>query len=201
MTDMPAGRDFIGYGASLPDANWPGKARVAVSFVLNIEEGAELSIRAGDERNEGVYEAVEEIHDAVDPCQDSHYEYGTRAGYWRIIETLSAAGVAVTLNACGRAIERSPWIARDAVERGGKVALQASGLHSELQMPTAKACFRLCLATAPGTFAHGQLGSRTTADPEPNTAGPQTGHRCTTCRSCCNTQEKGGPELQGLPTA
>jgi peptidoglycan/xylan/chitin deacetylase (PgdA/CDA1 family) len=122
MTDMQAGRDFIGYGANLPNANWPGKARVAVSFVLNIEEGAELSIRDGDERNEGVYEAVEEIHGAVDPCQDSHYEYGTRAGYWRIIETLSAAGVAVTLNACGRAIERSPWIARDAVERGHEIS-------------------------------------------------------------------------------
>jgi len=122
MPDVSTARDFFGYGQNPPDARWPGKARVAVSFVLNIEEGSELSIRDGDERNEGVYEAVEEIRGIPDPCQDSHYEYGTRAGYWRIIEALSAAAAPVTLNACGRAIERSPWIARDAVGRGHEIS-------------------------------------------------------------------------------
>jgi peptidoglycan/xylan/chitin deacetylase (PgdA/CDA1 family) len=115
-------RDFLGYGETPPDIRWPGDARVAVSFVLNIEEGAELSIRDGDERNEGVYETVEEIRGIPDPCQDSHYEYGTRAGYRRIVEALSAAAAPVTLNACGRAIERSPWIARDAVARGHEIS-------------------------------------------------------------------------------
>lgn len=121
MTAHSIGRDFYGYGPTPPHAQWPGQARVAVSFVLNIEEGAELSIRDGDERNEGVYEAVEEIKGLPDPCQDSHYEYATRVGYWRVIETLAAAGAPVTLNACGRAIQRSPWLAKDAIARGHEI--------------------------------------------------------------------------------
>lgn len=132
MTDQI--RDFQGYGQNPPDVRWPEKAHVAVSFVLNIEEGAELSMRDGDERNEGVYEAVEEVRGAPDPCQDSHYEYGTRVGYWRVIEALGAAGVASTLNACGRAIERSPWLARDAVERGHEISCHGWRWESHVHM-------------------------------------------------------------------
>ena len=75
-------RDFHGYGNRPPAANFPGGARVALSFVINLEEGAELSVGDGDERNESVYEAIEEVVGATDPCMESHYEYGTRAGYW-----------------------------------------------------------------------------------------------------------------------
>ncbi len=115
-------RDFLGYGANLPDPGWPDGARVAVSFVVNVEEGAELSIADGDERNEAVYEVTDEVLGVPDPCRDSHFEYGTRAGYWRIMRTLDAHGAPSTLNACGRAIARSPWIARDAMVRGHEVA-------------------------------------------------------------------------------
>ena len=55
-------RDFFGYGASLPDPGWPDGARIAVSFVVNVEEGAELSIADGDERNEAVYEITDEVY-------------------------------------------------------------------------------------------------------------------------------------------
>jgi len=115
-------RDFLGYGASLPDPGWPNGARIAVSFVVNVEEGAEFSIADGDDRNEPVYEITDEVRDAPDPCRDSHFEYGTRAGYWRIMRALDEAGASSTLNACGRAIARSPWLARDAVARGHEVA-------------------------------------------------------------------------------
>jgi peptidoglycan/xylan/chitin deacetylase (PgdA/CDA1 family) len=115
-------RDFYGYGPAPPDPRWPGGARVAVSFVVNVEEGAELSIADGDERNESVYEVTDEVRDAPDPCRDSHFEYGTRAGYWRIMAALDAAGAQATLNACGRSVQRSPWLARDAVARGHEVA-------------------------------------------------------------------------------
>ena len=115
-------RDFQGYGRTPPDPDWPGQARVAVSFVVNVEEGAELSIVDGDERNESVYEVNDEVRDAPDPCRDSHFEYGTRVGYWRIIGLLEAFAIPATLNACGRAVERSPWLARDAVERGHEIA-------------------------------------------------------------------------------
>ncbi len=74
-------RDFRGYGNQPPDPRWPGDARVAVSIVVNVEEGAELAISDGDERNEFVYEIHEEVVGGPDPCMESHYEYGTRAAY------------------------------------------------------------------------------------------------------------------------
>ncbi len=114
-------RDFLGYGRAPPDLRWPGGARVAVSFVVNVEEGAELSIVDGDERNEAVYEVTDEVRGGPDPCRDSHFEYGTRVGYWRIMSVLDTHGAASTLNACGRAIERSPWLAQDAIARGHEI--------------------------------------------------------------------------------
>jgi allantoinase len=95
---------------------------VAVSFVVNVEEGAELSVADGNERNEAVYEVTDEVRDAPDPCRDSHFEYGTRVGYWRIMRLLDLYAVPATLNACGRSVLRSPWLARDAVTRGHEVA-------------------------------------------------------------------------------
>ena len=56
-------RDFRGYGGDLPEARWPGGARVCVSLVVNVEEGAELNLRAGDEANEPVHEIVSTVRD------------------------------------------------------------------------------------------------------------------------------------------
>jgi allantoinase len=111
-------RDFRGYGRDLPRVRWPGSARVAVSVVVNIEEGAELSLSAGDERNERTYDIVEEVTGSPDSCMETHFEYGSRAGWWRIMDVLERFGVPATMNACGRAIELSPWLAQDAVARG-----------------------------------------------------------------------------------
>jgi peptidoglycan/xylan/chitin deacetylase (PgdA/CDA1 family) len=97
---------------------WPGNANVAVSLVVNVEEGAELSIADGDERNESVYEAREEVVGNPDPCLESHYGYGPRVGYWRIAEILERKGVCATFSCCGRAAARSPWLVADAVARG-----------------------------------------------------------------------------------
>ena len=73
-------RDFLGYGDTPPAMRWPGDAGLAVSVVLNVEEGAELSIAAGDERNETVHEVVQEVKGAPDLCLASNFEYGTRIG-------------------------------------------------------------------------------------------------------------------------
>ena len=78
-------RDFRGYGSNPPDPEWPGGARVAVSLVLNIETGAELSLADGDERNESLYEINELVEGVPDPCLASHFDYGPRVGYWRIM--------------------------------------------------------------------------------------------------------------------
>ena len=98
-------RDFLGYGRLKPAPRWPGGARVAVSVVVNFEEGAEFSISDGDDRNEAIYEVEHRLEDKPDPCLDSHFEYGARAGWWRVMDALEAHGVKATVSACGRAVE------------------------------------------------------------------------------------------------
>lgn len=114
-------RDFSGYRWQYPAFRWPGDAGLAVSFVLNVEEGAELSLTAGDERNESRHEVNHEVVGAPDLCMQSQFEYGARVGYWRITRLLMAAGVPLTLNACARALETTPWIAEDARTQGFEV--------------------------------------------------------------------------------
>lgn len=114
-------RDFQGYGKQLPAVVWPGGARVAVSFVLNFEEGAEYSISDGDARNEAIYEVIDR-QDSADPCIDSHFEYATRTAWWRIADLFDQFKAPFTLSSCGRAVERNPWLAQDAVARGHEVS-------------------------------------------------------------------------------
>ena len=114
-------RDLVGYGNRPPAVAWPAGARVAVSFVLNFEEGAEFSIADGDAFNESVYEVIDQ-QSVLDPCIDSHFEYGTRVAYWRIADLAEQYGVPMTVSACGRAVERSPWLVQDAARRGHEIA-------------------------------------------------------------------------------
>jgi len=115
-------RDFIGYGRAKPSARWPGDNRVAVSFVVNFEEGSEYAISDGDDRNEAIYEVEHRLVGAPDLCLDSHFEYGARAGWWRVMDAFDGHGVKATVSACGRAVERTPMLARDALARGHEVA-------------------------------------------------------------------------------
>ena len=118
---MSPDRDFLGYGEHPPRVQWPGNARVAVSFVLNIEEGAELSLSSGDERNESVYEVQQELVGARDYCMESHFEYGSRAGYWRIMRLFEQYGAKITLNLCARTLVASPWLAQHAIAHGHEI--------------------------------------------------------------------------------
>jgi peptidoglycan/xylan/chitin deacetylase (PgdA/CDA1 family) len=164
-------RDFRGYGGRPPDPAWPEGARVAVSVVVNVEEGAELSLTSGDERNESVYEVADEVTGAPDACMETHFEYGTRAGYWRIMEALERFGVAATLSACGRALEVSPWLAVDAVSRGHEIA--AHGYRWERHAHMTEGEERAVIARAQGaiTVAAGvrPLGWHTRSTPSPHT--------------------------------
>jgi peptidoglycan/xylan/chitin deacetylase (PgdA/CDA1 family) len=115
-------RDLRGYGDRPPDPRWPDRARVAVSLVVNLEEGAEFSVAEGDPRNEAVYEVIDRIEGNADPCIESHFDYGIRAGWWRVMDVLKRHGAMTTVSACGRALERSPWLGEDAVRRGHEVS-------------------------------------------------------------------------------
>jgi peptidoglycan/xylan/chitin deacetylase (PgdA/CDA1 family) len=114
-------RDFLGYDESYPAVQWPHDAQLAVSFVLNIEEGAELSLSSGDAENEASHEVRQQVEGAPDLCMESHFEFGPRIGYRRITRLADAHGIPLTLNACARALETTPWIARDAALKGYEV--------------------------------------------------------------------------------
>ncbi len=127
-------RDLLGYRDAPPHPGWPDGARVAVSFVLNFEEGAERSIAEGDDRNEAVYEVIDRLEGIPDPCLESHFDYGTRAGWWRIMQLFDDHQARCTVSACGRAVQRTPELARDAVRRGHEVSAHGWRWDSHARM-------------------------------------------------------------------
>jgi peptidoglycan/xylan/chitin deacetylase (PgdA/CDA1 family) len=135
-TNSNATRDFLGYAGRPADPRWPSGARLAVSFVLNFEEGAEYSMRDGDDRNEAVYE-VTDRRDGPDPCIDSHFEYGTRAAWWRIMDLFERYDFPITVSACGKAVERLPTLARDAIRRGHELSAHGWRWESHADMDEA----------------------------------------------------------------
>ena len=105
---MPV-RDFVGYADEPPAVSWPGDARLALSLVVNVEEGAEPSPADGDPRAEARAEMPHAPREGMrDLAIESQYEYGSRAGVWRILETLREYATPATFFACGRALERNP---------------------------------------------------------------------------------------------
>ncbi len=110
-TPDPYPRDMIGYGGKPPQAAWPNGARIAVNFVLNVEEGSEPSVLHGDPRNESALsEGVGGRHPPGerDLGIESLYEYGSRAGVWRILKLFRDRGLPFTIYACAQALERNP---------------------------------------------------------------------------------------------
>lgn len=121
--NRPERRDLMGnWQSSNHIKSWPDGIRLVVSVVVNVEEGAELSIADGDERNESLYEVREEVVDYPDLCMESHFGYGPRRGYQRIADILDEFGVAATFSTCGRAAQRLPWLLQDAVARGHEIS-------------------------------------------------------------------------------
>ncbi len=114
-------RDMIGYGASPPFANWPGGARVAVQFVINYEEGGENCILHGDAASEAFLSEIvgaQPLTGARHMSMESIYEYGSRAGFWRLHRLFVERGLPVTVYAVAMALERNR-AAADAMLRAG----------------------------------------------------------------------------------
>ena len=104
-------RDLVGYGATPPAANWPGGARTAVQFVINYEEGAENSILNGDTGSEAF---LSEMVGAVSytgaraMAMESLYEYGARAGFWRLHRLFTSRNTPVTVFGVAKAMAMNP---------------------------------------------------------------------------------------------
>ena len=104
-------RDMIGYGATPPDAQWPGGARIAVQFVINYEEGAENCVLHNDRGSEAFLSEMVGTSSIVGArCMqmESLYEYGSRAGFWRLYRLFAKAGVPVTVFGVAMALARNP---------------------------------------------------------------------------------------------
>lgn len=118
-------RDLIGYGPTPPHAKWPGAARIAVSFVINYEEGGESCILHGDDCSETLLaQAIGEapVMAGRDVEAETIFEYGSRAGFWRLMRLFAKYEMPVTFYAVGMALERNPEGARAMVEAGHEIA-------------------------------------------------------------------------------
>jgi len=163
-------RDLKGYAGKLPTVRWPGEARLAVSFVVNFEEGAEYSVADGDARNESVYEVIDG-RSGIDTCIDSHFEYATRTAWWRLAEVFQRYAAPFTLSACGRAVERSPWIAQDAVAHGHEVSAHGYRweTHAGMDENTERTAVRAAGAAIERATGRRPVGWHTRSNATPNT--------------------------------
>jgi allantoinase len=164
-------RDLHGYARNYPDVCWPNGAQLAVSVVLNVEEGAELALSAGDEKNEAKHEVNHEVQGAPDLCMESHFEYGARVGYRRITDLLDAHHTPLTLNACSRALEATPWIAADAATRGYEICCHGWRWESHAGMNEGAERALIARAVASIEKLHGKapVGWHTKSSPSVNT--------------------------------
>ena len=104
-------RDMRGHGPNPPDAKWPGGAKIAVQFVVNYEEGGENNILHGDGASEAFLSEIVGAaawHGQRHWNMESIYEYGARAGFWRLHRLFTGAGVPVTVYGVATALARSP---------------------------------------------------------------------------------------------
>ena len=115
-------RDFVGYGRNPPAVEWPNGARVAVSVVVNYEEGSEYSLLDGDPHRESNNEVPSPLPpDERDLANESFFEYGSRVGVWRVMRILREFGVPATFYCCALALERNPEVGAAIVEDGHEV--------------------------------------------------------------------------------
>jgi OHCU decarboxylase len=134
-------RNMIGYGANPPHPHWPGEAKVAVQFVLNYEEGGENSILHGDAASEAF---LSDIAGAA-PWpglrhwnMESIYEYGARAGFWRLHRLFTGAGLPVTIYGVASALARNPEQVEAMKAAGWEIASHGLKWVDHRDMPEAE---------------------------------------------------------------
>jgi allantoinase len=117
-------RDMVGYGPNPPHPQWPGGANIAVQFVLNYEEGAENSVLHGDQASETFLSEIV----GAQPFPNRHmsmeslYEYGSRAGLWRVLRVFGRRGLPLTIFGVAMALARNPQALAAFVQRGDEIA-------------------------------------------------------------------------------
>ncbi|MDR3473869.1 MAG: allantoinase PuuE [Devosia sp.] len=152
-------RNMQGYGQSVPFANWPGGAHVAVQFVLNYEEGGENNILHGDEASEAFL--VDVLGTAPWPGQrhanvESMYEYGSRAGFWRLHRLFTQYDIPVTIYGVASAFARSPSQVEAMLEADWEIASHGYKWVQHKDMPPETERHQIAEAIRLHTVATGQ---------------------------------------------
>ncbi|SPL70166.1 allantoinase PuuE [Acinetobacter stercoris] len=165
-------RDLIGYHGSVPQANWPNKARVAVQFVLNYEEGGESHVEHGDPGSEQFLSDIigAQSFPAKHMSMDSMYEYGARAGFWRIHQEFKKRNLPMTVFAVGMALIRNPYIV-EAIQNSNYdvVSHGQRWLHyQDVDMELEKQHMDQAISVLEALFGHAPIGWYTGRD-SPNT--------------------------------
>src|SRR4030095_14680956 len=124
MNSSPYPRDLIGYAGKPPKARWPGSARIALQFVLNYEEGGENCVLHGDPASETFLSELVTArpYESRHMTMESMYEYGSRAGVWRILREFEKRRLPLTVFGVAMALERNPEVTAAIVEQGHEVA-------------------------------------------------------------------------------
>nr|WP_194718564.1 allantoinase PuuE [Pseudomonas typographi] len=115
---------MIGYGDRPPHPQWPGQARIALSFVLNYEEGGERNVLHGDKESEAFLSemvSAQPLQGVRNMSMESLYEYGSRAGVWRILALFARHEIPLTIFAVAMAAQRHPAVIRAMVEAGHEI--------------------------------------------------------------------------------
>ncbi|CAK7228322.1 hypothetical protein SCUCBS95973_006840 [Sporothrix curviconia] len=118
-------RDHVGFGRHPPNPEWPNGAKIAVSFVINYEEGAERTVLNGDAQSENML--WEQAHIAPRLGEravnvESDYDYGSRRGVWRLLNTLEEHDYPATIYAVGMALEKNPAVVEAFASGGHEIA-------------------------------------------------------------------------------
>jgi len=125
LTDGSYPRDLVGYGRTPPHAQWPGGARIAVQIVLNYEEGAEANVLDGDPGAEIFLSDIANaapVPGARHMSMEQIYEYGSRAGVWRLLRLFERYDVPVTVFGVALAMKRNPAVVEAFLEAGHEIA-------------------------------------------------------------------------------
>lgn len=161
--DQDNDRDYVGYGRHLPQADWPGGARLAINFVINYEEGSELSLSNGDGDDEVT---LTEVHAPIvaagepDFAARSMFEYGSRVGFWRLYRLFVERNLQPTIFGCAMALERNPEAAAAIREAGFDVCCHGWRWveHYRLSEADEREHIRLAVASLEKTVGARPLG-------------------------------------------
>ena len=165
-------RDLVGYGATLPDPRWPGRARLALQISLNYEGGGERSILHGDGGSEGLLTdtGFPAVRGARSMLVESSFEYGSRRGVWRLLEMFAERKLVVGILAVATALARNREVAAAMVEAGHEIVSHGYRWIDYQHVPPAEERKHIRLAVQTLTEITGQRPvGWMTGRPSPNT--------------------------------